>query len=316
VGINSFLSVSEGIDSTFAFAISEREVAAFLKANGVAATSVSTPCLSDGETNARAAALAKADEDAAAREAGRSAADDAKAEKRKAAIRDDIVAERENGFALAGVLFVIGALALGSGLVLMSSGKRATRRRNSTMAFVAGGLLALAAVIVFFGRPKMADVEDRYAKAYPAKPAPVIGDTLAAEGSRICTIVPDRSIVKITRTDDVPIDWKDGGCVNGRTQYGNNAGVWSRTFVPNTEPTVTIQSYDPAKTRYSVERFLMGADAMEKARAIRGRYKNNACTADPGQRQSVADMEAAIRATLPPQPNEKLVYNCVAKPGG
>jgi serine protease Do len=310
VGINSFLSVSEGIDSTFAFAISEREVIAFLKANGVASSAVATPCLSDGETSARAAAITKAEEAQAALEAGRTAAGEAKAARDKALIRDDIAAERENGFALAGVLFVIGALALGGGLVLLSSGKRATRRRNSTIAFAAGALLALAALVVFFGRPKMTDVEDRYARAHPAKPAPVIGDTAAAEGAKICVLATDRSIVKISKTDDVPLDWKDGGCVNGKTQYGNNAGVWSRAFVPNAEPTVTVQSYDPAKSRYTVERYLMAADAMEKARAVRARYTNKTCVSDPGQRQSVADMEAAIRATLPPAPNERLVFDC------
>jgi hypothetical protein len=82
--------------------------------------------------------------------------------------------------------------------------------------------------------------------------------------------------------------------------------------VPNGEATVTIQSFDPAKSRYTVERFLMGADAMDQAREIRSGYKNNACTADPAQRQSVADMESAIRGVLPPQPNERLVYRCMA----
>lgn len=310
VGINSFLSVSDGVDSTFAFAISEREVAAFLKANGVSASAVSTPCLSSDETDARAAALAKAEEAEAAREAGRSAAEEAKAAKAKALIRDEIAAERENGFALAGVLFVAGALALGGGLVLMSSGRRATRRRNATVAFAAGGLLVLGALLVFFGRPKMTDVEDRYAQANPAKPAAVIGDTAEAEGAKICVLVPDRSIVKISKTDDVPLAWKDGGCVNGKTQYGNNAGIWSRAFVPNGEPTVTVQSYDPAKARYTVDRFLMSAEAMDKARAIRARYTNKSCVTDPAQRQSVSDMEAAIRATLPPAPNERLVFDC------
>jgi hypothetical protein len=135
-------------------------------------------------------------------------------------------------------------------------------------------------------------------------------------GAKQCTIDPDRSVVKLSTTDDVPLDWSDDGCVNGKTQYGANAGIWSRTFVPNGEATVTIQSYDPARSRYAVERFLMGADAMDKAREIRARYKNNACTADPALRQSVADMESAIRGVLPPQPNERLVYTCRAKQGG
>jgi serine protease Do len=56
----------------------------------------------------------------------------------------------------------------------------------------------------------------------------------------------------------------------------------------------------------------MGADTMDKARAIRARYKNNSCPADPGQRRSVADMESAIRAILPKAPNERLVFDCGA----
>jgi len=314
VGINSFLSVSDGVDSTFAFAISQREVAAFLKANGVVANTVATPCLSDGETSARAAALAKEEEAQAALEAGRTAADTAKAAQEKAAIRDDIASERENGFALAGVLFVMGALGGGAALVLLGRGRRATRQRNAIVAGGVGAVLVIAALIVFFGRPKMSDVEDRYAKAHPAKAAPVIGDVADTEGAKICVLVPDRSMVKVSTTDDVPLSWKDGGCVNGKTQYGNNAGVWSRAFVPNSEPTVTVQSFDPAKSRYTVERFLMGADAMDKARAVRARYSNKSCVTDPGQRQSVADMEAAIRATLPPAPNERLVFECRKAP--
>ncbi len=77
---------------------------------------------------------------------------------------------------------------------------------------------------------------------------------------------------------------------------------------------MTIQSYDPARARYVVERYLMSADAMEKARAVRARYSNKSCVADPGQRQSIADMEAAIRATLPPAPNERLIFDCDTAP--
>lgn len=314
VGINTFLSVSDGVDSTFAFAISQREVAAFLKANGVAASTVSTPCLSDDETSARAAALARAEDAQAALEAGRTASDTAKIAQEKSRIRDDIATERENGFALAGVLFVFGALIGGSALVLLGRGRRAARRRNATIAGGLGAALVLASLLVFFGRPKMSDVEDRYAKAYPAKATPVIGDTADSEGAKICVFAPDRSVVKVSKTDDVPLDWKDTGCINGKTQYGNNASIWSRAFVPNAEATVTVQSFDPVKSRYTVERFLMGADAMDKARAVRARYSNKSCVADPEQRQSVADMEAAIRATLPPAPNERLVFDCRKAP--
>ncbi|WP_293884142.1 S1C family serine protease [Sphingomonas sp.] len=307
VGINSFLSISEGIDSTFAFAISVRELLPFLQKAGVAAAIVGTPCLSDSEAGARDAALVKADEAAAALEAHKGDADVTKAAQEKMTIRDQISGERENGMAIAAVLLVVGALALaGAGVAQMEK-----RNRIAIGAVVVGIALILAAVIVYLGRPKLTDVEDRYARLHPV--VAKISDTgVSAAGSNICTFVADRSRVTVSKTDDVPLDWQDDGCVNGKTQYGANAGTWSRSFVPNTEPTVTVQTFDPAKRRYTVERFLMAADAMDKARAVRAQYPAKGCQTDPGARQSVSEMQTAIRQTLPPSPNERLVFDCRA----
>lgn len=307
IGINSFLSVSEGIDSPFAFALSVRELAAFLAKAKVAPTVVTTPCLSAGEVSARDGALTQAEANAAALDARRSASDAAQAGLAKQKIRDEIAAERDDDMAFAGALLMLATLAMVGGLVLLGTGAR--HRRWAWLALGIGGLIALGAIVVFLSRPKMSEANDRYAKANPAKPATVLGSNAGA-GAKLCVLDTSRSLIKLSKTEDVPLDWRADGCVNDKTQYGANAGTWSRTFVPNGEATVTIQSYDPAKSRYSVERFLLGADAMDKARAIRARYKNNACTADPAQRQSVADMESAIRAVLPTAPNEKLVYAC------
>lgn len=314
IGINSFLSVSEGIDSPFAFALSVRELAAFLAKAKVTPTIVTAPCLTEDDLSARSGALSQAEAEAQAVEVRRTAAEQARAATEKLKLRDDIAGERDNGMALAAVLLVLGALA-GVGAIMLFGNNRRPGKHTAWTTFAAAVALVLGAVVVFLGRPKMSEVEDRYAKLHPAKAAPVLGAEIDA-GAKLCTIDLDRSVVKLSKTDDVPLDWRDDGCVNGKTQYGANAGTWSRTFVPNGEATVTIQSYDPAKSRYTVERFLMGADAMDQAREIRARYKNNACTADPAQRQSVADMESAIRAVLPPQPNERLVYTCRAQPGG
>jgi serine protease Do len=307
VGINSFLSLSEGIDSTFAFAISVRELAPFLQKAGIAAALVSTPCLSDSEAGARDAALSKADEDAAAQLARRSEADAAKAASEKMTIRDQISGERENGMAIAAVLLVFGALAVaGAGVAQMEK-----RNRLAIIAAILGAALILAAVIVFLGRPKLSDVEDRYAAKHPVVAQPA-ATAVSATGPNICTLNPDRSRVTVSKTDDVPLDWQDNGCVNGKTQYGANAGTWSRAFVPNTEPTITVQTFDPAKRRYTVERYLMAADAMDAARAIRARYPAKGCETDPAARQSVSDMQTAIRQTLPKTPNERLVFDCRA----
>ncbi len=308
IGINSFLSVSEGIDSPFAFALSVKELANFLAKAKITPNVVTTPCLSADEVSARNGALSQAEADAAARDARRAASESERASVEKQKIRDDIAGERDNGMALAAGLLVLGALSVVGFMILFAD----SRRKNKTAAWATlaiGGALILGAIIVFLARPKMSDAEDRYAKLYPAKPAIVLGAD-DGSGAKLCTIDAARSVVKLSKADDVPLDWRDDGCVNGKTQYGANAGTWSRTFVPNGEATVTIQSYDPSKSRYTVERFLMGADAMDKAREIRSGYKNESCTADPGQRQSVAEMESAIRAVLPPQPNERLVYSC------
>lgn len=313
IGINSFLSVSEGIDSPFAFALSVKELANFLAKAKITPTVVTAPCLSADEVSARNGALSQAEADAAALDARRAARESENAGIEKQKIRDQISGERDNGMALAAGLLVLGALSAVGCMILFNDSRRTNK--NAAWATMAVGIaFILGAIIVFLTRPKMSDAEDRYAKAHPAKPAAVLG-TSDGTGAKLCTIDAARSVVKLSKTDDVPLDWRDDGCVNGKTQYGANAGTWSRTFVPNGEATVTIQSYDPAKSRYTVERFLMGADAMDKAREIRAGYKNESCTADPGQRQSVAEMESAIRAVLPPQPNERLVYACRAASG-
>ena len=313
VGINSFLSVSEGIDSPFAFALSVRELTRFLARSKVTPTVVTAPCLSEGDISARNGALSQAEAETEAQAARRTAAERERAAAARLKLRDDISAERDNGMALAALLLVFGALA-GVGAIVLLGDARRTDKRPAWAALALGSALLLGAVIMFFARPKMSEVDDRYAQLNPPKAVPVLGADDGA-GAKLCTIDLARSVVKLSKTDDVPLDWRADGCVNGKTQYGANAGVWSRTFVPNGEATVTIQSYDPAKSRYAVERFLLPAEAMDKARAIRGRYKNNACTPDPAQRQSVGDMESAIRSVLPPQPNERLVYKCRATGG-
>ncbi len=311
IGINSFLSVSDGIDSPVAFALSVRELVAFLQQANITPSVVNTPCLTGDESQARQAALDQADVDANARRAELAAREEAKAEVEKQKIRDTIAGERENSMAIAAALLVVGTLAAVGGMILLGKPKR---QRESWAALAVGGTLALGAIIVFFGRPKMSEVEDRYAAAHPAKPAVVL-DAANEDGAKLCVLNPGRSRVTVSKTDDVSLDWKSDGCVNGKTQYGANSGTWSRTFVPNGEATVTIQTYDPAKTRYTVERFLLPADTMDIAREIRGKYNNNACTTDSAQRQSVAEMESAIRQTLPANPNERLVFDCHAVAG-
>lgn len=303
VGINTAITRADDGDSPFAFAIAGRELTRFLADAGQQYGSVGTTCLSMAEADARERAAIEAE---ARAEAEASAAKNAAAkldrELRQARAEEEALAARENRIALAGVLFVIGALAAGAGLMFYSQ----KNLRHAKLAGGGGGALMLAAVVLFVTRPDAhADVVDEAAKT-PASEAPQL-----AEGSLLCTIRPDRSRITVSATTDVPIRIGKGGCVNGRTQYTRGAdGRWQRILVPNEEATVTVASIDAAGRDYRVERYLLDAETMAKARETRAAITLTSCTADPDELAGLAAQQDAIRSALPATPNERLVYRC------
>ncbi|MBN8846447.1 MAG: serine protease, partial [Sphingomonadales bacterium] len=108
-----------------------------------------------------------------------------------------------------------------------------------------------------------------------------------------------------------PIKIGANGCVNYKTQYTQGAdGHWQRILVPNEEATVTVASIDPTGREYRVERYLLDADTMAKAREVRAGVTLKSCTADSGQIAALATQQDAIRSALPAAPNERLVYQC------
>ena len=114
----------------------------------------------------------------------------------------------------------------------------------------------------------------------------------------------------VSDTADVIFDWSDKGCINGRTQYIENAGKWSRSFVPNSDAQVSLVTFTPDSRTYRIERYLLGMDAMEKAREARRRYDVQSCSVDSVTRDNLDNMNKAIREVLPPTPNEILTFGC------
>ena len=309
LGANSFGSISDGNDAEFGFAVSAREILSFLRKAGVKVGSTATPCRSVAEIS-----LEEQQREAAAR-AQVEAAKDAQAEKRDRAesvlrtgISQDIIAERENRMAIAALMLVLALLAAGGAGMFMMQGKR-----NPAIAAAAGAaFLLIGAIIIFLSRPDFSEIDDRVAAALQEKedknePQQV---SIATSGKYQCTINPQRSRITVSQENEMPLEWADGGCVNGRTQYGRDDTKWSRIFVPNQEQTVTISSFQPDSSLYTEERYLMGLEAMTKARAIRAQYGNKACTADDKALADIEEMVKAIRAELPAQANESLVYEC------
>ncbi len=304
VGINSAITRADDGDSPFAFAISTRELARFLADADQSYASIGTPCLSLAEADARDRAAM--DAEARANEQA-SAAKDAAArldrELKQARAAEEAQASRENRIALAGVLFVIGALTAGAGLLFYSQ----KNMRNAKIAGGAGAVLMIAAAILFVTRPAA------YAEiANAPEPGEATGATEAlAQGNFLCTIRPDRSRITVSPTTDVPVTIRAGGCVNERTQYAQAPdGRWQRILVPNDDATVAVASIDAAAKEYRVDRYLLDAETMAKAREIRAGVEIKSCTADPGQIEALATQQGAIRSVLPAAPNERLVYRC------
>jgi S1-C subfamily serine protease len=304
VGINTFITRADDGDSPFAFAISTREVARFLADADQQYGSIGTPCLSMAEADARDRAALDAEQRTAEQaNAAKAAAAKLDRELKQARAEEDALASRENRIALAGVLFVIGALAAGAGLLFYSQ----KNMRNAKIAGGAGAALMLAAAVLFATRP------DAHAEIPAEAVVPGAADAAPklAEGHFLCTIQPDRSRITVSATADVPVTIRAGGCVNDRTQYAQGAdGRWQRILVPNDEATVAVASIDPAAKDYRVDRYLLDADTMTKAREIRAGVTLKSCTADADQIAALATQQDAIRSALPPTPNERLVYRC------
>lgn len=307
LGVNSFGSLSDGSDAEFFFAIAQREAAAFLRRNNVPFRSVDAQCLSRAEMT-RAEAEREAAERARIAEENRlaeSARSKSFAEARRQA-EYDIIETRDNRSMLTVILIFLALGAAGSAWQLLER----ERRDHARIAGGAAAIMVIAALIVWFTRPSFAEV-DELTKARltdtedPAAPAQV-----AQEGKLTCVIDRSRSRITVSDTSDVPFEWTNNGCVNGRTQYVEDGDRWIRTFVPNNEAQVSIVSFQPASSTYRIERHLLGAEAMQQAREARKQYDVKSCAADPETIDRVRAMNSAVRQLLPQQPNELLTFNC------
>lgn len=302
LGVNSALTRGDDGDSSFAFAIANSEVMAFLREAGQKFATTGTACTSieerldrDRDAEARATELAAARE----REAALKAAQDRAAALEAA--REQGERTRENVMAIAALLLVAGALALVAGGLFEAR----RRRREAIWAAAGGAVLIVAAVATFLLRPSGEP------KLPEPSATPVAAKTEAALGPRVCTIAADRSRVTVSDTADVKLDWRGDGCLNGRTQYAEaGKGRWERILVPNEDQTVSILAYEPATETYSNTRYLLSAAQMAQARKLRASVKLKACAKDGPDRANLATQQAAIRDALPPLPNEKLVYTC------
>ncbi|MDE0933204.1 MAG: serine protease [Novosphingopyxis baekryungensis] len=306
IGLNSFGSISDGNDAEFFFAVSAREITGFLRKAGVKLRTSAAPCrsvadLTAAEQQRQSEARARIEQEERQAAAMRASAE--AAARRKAEL--DVIAEREDGMALAGLLLALSVIGAGAAGLFFTRGQKYPAIAGG----VAGAGLLLGAVLVYFARPSMADIDDRV-ELPKISALQDSGQAAKLTGPLVCRLDAARSRVTVSGESEIPFRYEEGGCVNGRTQYGRDGSAYTRIFVPNQDSTVSRNSYDPAAGEYRVARYLLGMDAMERARSVRQQFDVPSCDAGPDAQQRLTAMQSAIDAVLPAQPNELLVYDC------
>jgi hypothetical protein len=199
-------------------------------------------------------------------------------------------------------MLVLALIAFGGGGLLFLR----QRQRQAVYAAAVGAALILGSILVFFTRPGRTEA----APQPKAAAATTAASPARFAGRNLCRLVPDRSRVVAASDAQVPLEWSETGCVNGRTQYARNGAEWTRILVPEGEQTVIVTQFKPADGEYVVSRYLLGAEAMTRIRSLRREVDVKACTADAEARTILADQQREIGAALPRQPNERLVYAC------
>lgn len=318
LGVNSFGADSGGSDAEFFFAVSNRELRAFLRDNGLAPRVNDTECRSLDDLEAEERARLEREQSAA-----RADLEDRSEEERTRRDRARFEAEMQvrderDDRMLASVVLLL----LGAGLIWWAFEKREPVesefgtvtwpvRNRIVMALGIGAVLMALALHV--SRPGIDEIDRRVTSAMGGE-ADGSGETgfpgsQTGDARYVCTLDAQRSRVTSAQAQEVSFAWSGDGCVNERTQYGLSAGTWSRVFVPNEEQAVAVNSFDPARRIYRTERYLLSREAMSAAREARGRYSAPACQAEDAA-SSLGDMQTEVVSGLPTQPNERLVYSC------
>jgi len=315
IGVNSFGAETSTSDAEFFFAVSTRELLPFLEANDVTARVNDLPCRSLADLDeAERARIEREQAEArqqlsATREEQRDARDRATREATEA-----VQSDRENAMALA---FLLTLVALGAGLVAWKAWEAdreadPTQEKRLMIAGTIATVAAIAALAMWITRPGLDEVDRRVAAALEPEDGEEEGQVASANGALICTLDLARSRVTGAPDRELAFEWREDGCVNGRTQYGLAAGEWARVFVPNEEDAVSINVFNPETRTYRTDRYLLGRAAMSEAREARGRYSPPACDSESAAAR-LGDMQGAVIALLPEAPNERLVYSCARK---
>ncbi len=326
LGVNSFGADSGGSDAEFFFAVSNRELVPFLRANDVEPRVNDTQCrsLADLDDDERERAMR---EQMQARQDIATRAETLREQRERARFEAEMgVRDERDDRMLASILLLL----IAAGLIWWAVEKREIYgdedgaagwpQRNKIVAAVGIGMM-LIALLLHLTRPGIDEIDRRVASTMaggdgdgdtpPSGQAgtQLSGGDIGEARNFVCAIDPQRSRITNAQVEELTFEWAPSGCVNGRTQYGFDAGTWSRVLVPNDEQTVSVNSFDPERRVFRTERYLLGRTPMLQARAARRDFDAPKCETE-GAAATLGEQQGAVLANLPSTPNERLVYTC------
>lgn len=315
LGVNSFGAEADGADGEFFFAVSARELIAFLTANEVTPRINQTPCRSLADLDADERARQDAEQQKA-RAAMEDRASSLRSRQNRARFEAEmrVLTERDDRL-LTTMVLLLGAVILAWWALDKRPAGGEPLPRNHRLALAGAGAAVVGAIFLQLSRPGIEEI-DRIANAAlapdtGAAPVALDGQGKSGTASFICRLDQQRSRVTTSTTDDIKLEWKSSGCVNARTQYGFSQGSWSRVLVPNDDQEVSVNSFDPARRVFRTERYLLSQAAMQQARKARSAYKPPVCGGNTAA-ATLGEQQRAVLDALPSKPNERLVYNCDA----
>lgn len=312
MGVNSFGAQSDGSDAEFFFAVSTRELLPFLRANNVTPRINASPCRSLAELDAEERVREEEARERAENEAASQAAAEAqRTEEARRLATFDVLEQRDTKLAIAFLLLLLASLA---GAVAVYGHIREDMRLRAIAGGIALACLA-GAIIAWVTRPAFRTIdtltEERLrADLGDGENSGTIALTASAGGRYQCVLDTARSRITGDPQEELTLGWSESGCVNDRTQYGLEAGEWTRVFVPNSEAAVSINSFDPTAGIFTMERYLLSREPMSAARAARGQYKAPSCETGEDGARALGAQQAGVTSALPDRPNERLVYRC------
>ena len=166
--------------------------------------------------------------------------------------------------------------------------------------------------------PGFDDIDERLDEAPRREVGGQVTDPGAARGHRrsaVCVLDAERSRVTGAPAEDVPFDWTEDGCVNGRTQYGIGDGGWARVFVPGgrgRRSRSTASTRRRANTAWSAT--CSAARRWPGARGARANSRRPQCGAGASRARVRRPAAGGALAAARQRPNERLVYPPAGRP--